>query len=114
MHMNHPESIPCVLNNDALLYRAYMPFIIGGGLFVCTNHAYCLGDQVFLSVQLMDDPVCYLIEGIVRWITPIGALENKPAGIGVQFLDEKGPALCHKIESHLASLLKSTQMTDTM
>lgn len=108
------DSLLCVLNNQVLLYRAYMPFINGGGLFIRTHHAYALGNPVTLSVQLMDETRYYQIKGIVRWITPIGAADNKPAGIGVQFVDDNGPSLCQKIEGYLANMLKSTQITDTV
>ncbi len=115
--MTNPErikSIACILDDEASLYRAYMPFIKNGGLFIRTNDQYCLGDQVMLSVQLMKEPICYLIEGNVCWITPLGAQENKSAGIGIQFTDEKGLLLCHQIEHYLADKLTSTQLTDTL
>ncbi len=106
--------ITCVFANEEGLYLAYMPFIKDGGLFIRTKNPHALGGQVSLSVQLMDETENYLIEGRVIWITPKGAQGNKPAGMGVQFTGENSRALCNKIETYLAGMLKSTQMTDTM
>ena len=35
------------IKDKAVLYSAYMPFLENGGLFVPTNKAYALGDEVF-------------------------------------------------------------------
>ena len=91
-----------------------MPFIKGGGLFVRTKAAYELGDSVSLSVQLLNEPDSYVIEGKVVWLTPKGAQGNKPIGIGIQFIGENSRHFCNKIETLLAGMLKSTQNTDTI
>ncbi len=108
------QSINCAFSNESLLYLAYMPFVKGGGLFLRTKNVYALGSQVSLSIQLLDDPEIYSIEGKVIWITPKGAQGNKPAGIGLQFMGENSRNLCNKIETYLAGMLKSTQLTDTI
>ncbi len=107
-------SIHCVFNSEGSLYLAYMPFIKGGGLFVRTKTIYPFGSSVNLSVQLLDDPDIYLIEGKVVWVTPNGAQGNKPVGIGVQFTGQNSRNFCNKIETLLADMLKSSQMTDTI
>ncbi len=107
-------TINCVFSSEAALYLAYMPFIKGGGLFVRTVGVYELGSQVQLSVQLLSEPDSYLIEGKVIWITPKGAQGSKPTGIGVQFTNEDSRVFCNKIETYLAGMLKSTNMTDTI
>lgn len=106
--------IHCVYQNEAMLYLAYMPFVKGGGLFVRSKSTYVLGSHVSLSVQLLNDPENYLLEGKVVWITPIGAQGNKPPGLGVQFTGENSRHFCNKIETYLAGMLKSTQITDTI
>jgi type IV pilus assembly protein PilZ len=106
--------IHCNFSTEALLYLAYMPFVKGGGLFVRTKNGYELGSNVMLSVQLLNEPDSYLVEGKVVWITPKGAQGNKPAGIGVQFTGENSRHFCNKIETYLAGMLKSTQITDTI
>ena len=106
--------ISCAFSSEASLYLAYMPFVKGGGLFIRTKNTYTLRSPVSLSVQLLSEPESYLIEGQVVWITPKGAQGNKPAGIGVQFTGENSRHFCNKIETYLAGMLKSTQMTDTI
>ena len=43
------------IKDKAVLYSAYMPFLQNGGLFVPTNKAYALGDEVFMLLTLMDE-----------------------------------------------------------
>ena len=108
------QSIKCSFSNEEALYLAYMPFVKGGGLFLRTKNIYEFGNKVSLTVQLLDDQDTYLIEGKVIWITPKGAQGNKPQGIGLQFTSENSRIFCNKIETYLAGMLKSTQLTDTM
>ncbi|AHE66689.1 PilZ domain-containing protein [Legionella oakridgensis] len=104
----------CVYADEKELYQAYMPFVQGGGLFIRTTQDFQLGDRVNLTVQLPNAEEQCLIEGKVVWLTPKGAGGNKPIGIGVQFTSENGRLLSNKIETCLAGMLKSTQMTDTL
>ncbi|KTD64029.1 PilZ domain-containing protein [Legionella spiritensis] len=108
------RTITCSFANEGTLYMAYMPFLHGGGLFIRTNHSFNLGEKVSLVINLMDEPESYKIDGQVAWITPKGAQGSKPAGIGVQFIGEQCRHFCNKIETYLAGMLKSSQMTDTM
>ncbi|MCP0914408.1 MULTISPECIES: PilZ domain-containing protein [Legionella] len=104
----------CSFRDEDALYHAYMPFIKGGGLFIRTTQNYQLGSAVNLSVRLLDEPESDAVEGKVVWLTPKGAQGNKPVGIGVQFIGEQGRYLANKIETYLAGMLKSSQMTDTI
>ncbi len=106
--------IHCTFTSEASLYLAYMPFIKGGGLFVRTIKDFELGTAVKLSISLMEETEKYEIEGSIVWITPKGAQGNKPAGVGIQFSGENSRYLCNKIETYLAGMLKSTQVTDTI
>ncbi|WP_298624340.1 PilZ domain-containing protein [uncultured Legionella sp.] len=112
--MENVQLINCSFSSEASLYLAYMPFVKGGGLFIRTHHVYSLDHLVELSVNLISEPEPYLVSGKVVWITPRGAQGNKPSGIGVQFTGENSRYLCNKIETYLAGMLKSTQMTDTI
>ncbi|QBR84171.1 pilus assembly protein PilZ [Legionella israelensis] len=108
------KEIRCTFTSEASLYLAYMPFVKGGGIFVRTIQNYSLTEKVKLCIKLMDETEPYVIEGKIIWITPKGAQGNKPAGIGVQFCGEQKRYLCNKIETYLAGMLKSTQITDTI
>ena len=101
------------IKDKAVLYSAYMPFLEHGGLFVPTNKEYRIGDEVFMLLNLMDEPDKIPIAGKVVWITPKGAQGNRTAGIGVQFSEEDAQANT-KIENHLAGSLESDRPTHTM
>lgn len=94
------------------LYRCYMPYLQTGGLFVCTNKCYEIGQvlalRVILPKALNDDVVI----GKVAWITPHNAQSANPPGIGVSFDDDS--ELKTKIEKLLGTMLKSDNPTYTM
>ena len=107
-------TLSCLFSAEATLYLAYMPFLMGGGLFVRTKNTYPLGTMLSLSIQLFTEPSPYLIDAKVVWITPKGAQGNKPVGVGLQFQGENSRNVSNKIETYLAGMLKSTQLTDTI
>ena len=96
------------------LYHAYIPFTRNGGLFIPTNRNYCIGDEVFMLLTLMEEVEKVPVAGKVVWITPRGAQSNRAAGIGIQFNDINGGAARNKIETYLAGMLKSEKSTHTM
>lgn len=100
------------IKDKAVLYAAYMPFVKNGGLFIPTNKAYKLGDEVFLLLNLMEEPEKLPVAGKVMWITPRGA-GNRAAGVGVQF-SENDVAVRNAIEQYLVGALKSDRPTHTM
>lgn len=108
------KSITCSFPTEAALYLAYMPFIKGGGLFIRTHPCFSLGEQLELSIYFLNEPECHAISAKVVWITPKGAQGGKPPGVGVQFDGQNSRNLCNKIETYLAGMLKSTQLTDTI
>lgn len=101
------------IKDKAVLYAAYMPFLKHGGLFIPTNKVYKLGDEVFMLLNLMDEPEKIPVAGKVVWVTPTGAQGNRAAGIGVQFSDQDDTA-SNKIENYLAGSLDSDRPTHTM
>lgn len=101
------------IRDKAVLYAAYMPFIQNGGLFIPTGKSYNLGDEVFMLLNLMDEPEKIPVAGKVIWLTPKGAQGNRAAGIGVQFSGEDDSA-AKKIETYLAGSLESDRPTHTM
>ena len=106
--------VDCSYPTESALYMGYMPFISGGGLFVRTNLTLPLGSTVNLSIKLLSEINPYVISAKVAWITPRGSQGNKPAGLGFQLIGDDARALKNKIETYLAAMLKSSQMTDTM
>jgi type IV pilus assembly protein PilZ len=103
------------INSKSALYAAYMPFIKNGGLFIPTAKPYGLGDEVFMLLQLMDDPARLAVKGKVIWMTPANAQNNKTQGIGVQFAaEEGGQGVKVKIEQILANALGSSRPTHTL
>lgn len=101
------------IKDKAVLYAAYMPFVRNGGLFIPTNKEYGLGDEVFMLLNLMDEPEKIPVAGKVIWVTPNGAQGTRAAGIGVQFNDQDEQARA-KIETYLAGGLQSDRPTHTM
>ncbi len=102
------------IKEKAALYAAYMPFIKGGGLFIPTNKAFKIGDEVFMLLSLLDDPVKLKVVGHVIWITPV-TQGSRPQGIGVQFSEKDGGQEArNKIEALLGGAMKSARPTHTM
>ncbi len=101
------------IKDKAVLYAAYMPFIENGGLFIPTSKSYKLNDEVFLLLNLMDEPDKIPVAGRVIWITPKGAQGNRAAGVGIQFNGQDETARI-KIETYLAGALASDRPTHTM
>lgn len=102
------------IKDKSALYAAYMPFIRNGGIFIPTNKAYKLGDEVFMLLTIMDEKEKMPVAGKIVWITPKGAQGNRATGIGVQFSDQDGGHARTKIETYLAGALKSDRQTHTM
>ncbi len=101
------------IKDKAVLYAAYMPFVRNGGLFIPTNKSYSLGDEVFMLLNLMDEPEKIPVAGKVVWVTPKGAQGNRAAGVGVQFNDQDDTA-AKKIETYLAGSIDSDRPTHTL
>lgn len=101
------------IKEKAVLYAAYMPYIRQGALFIPTQKQYQLGDEVFLLLDLMDEPEKLPVAGKVIWITPRGAQGNRAAGIGVQ-LNDDDETVRTTIESYLVGSLSADRPTHTM
>lgn len=109
-----PGVLSLAIKEKAALYAAYMPFIKGGGLFIPTNKSFKIGDEVFMLLNLLDDPIKLKVVGNIIWITPV-TQGNRPQGIGVQFSEKDGGIEArNKIEALLGGALKSPRPTHTM
>ena len=95
------------------LYACYMPFIENGGLFISSRKQFSIGDEVFVLLELMEEPDKLPLTGKVIWVTPKGTGGNRKQGVGIQFPEESGP-LVQRIETYLAGLLSSGRPTYTL
>jgi len=95
------------------LYVSYMPFLKEGGLFIRTIEPFSLGSEVELNILLPDSLEPSFIKGEVCWLTPTGAQNGTPAGIGVSFTDDPDK-IRHQIEQSIARQLSSSEPTLTM
>jgi type IV pilus assembly protein PilZ len=110
-----PAVLSLSINSKSALFAAYMPFIKNGGLFIPTNKGYGLGDEVFMLLQLMDDPAKLPVKGKVVWATPANAQAGRAQGVGVQFTDdESGQQVRAKIEQILGAHIGSARPTHTI
>lgn len=102
------------LKDTEELYACYMPFLKNGGLFIPSRKVFSLGDEVFVLLELMDEPDKIPLTGKIVWITPKGTSGNRRQGVGIQFPTEESEALVRKIENHLAGLLSGERPTYTL
>jgi type IV pilus assembly protein PilZ len=101
------------LKDQQSLYEAYMPFLKYGGIFYqMPQITYHMGDEVFLVINIMNEPEPLPVAGKVAWMTPSG-VQGKPVGIGIQF-NEEAESVCKIIEIHLAGKLGSNLPTHTI
>jgi type IV pilus assembly protein PilZ len=103
-----------VIKDKSALYASYMPFVKNGGLFIPTTKRYQLGDEIFLLLQLMDEPDRIPVAGKVIWVTPPGAEGNRSVGVGIQFSEQDKGVARHKIEEYLVGVINSERQTHTM
>lgn len=109
-----PGVLSLAIKEKAALYAAYMPFLKGGGLFIPTNKSFNIGEEVFMLLSLIDDPLKLKVVGQVVWVSPTSQA-SRPQGIGVQFSEKDGGLEArNKIEGLLGSALKSSRPTHTM
>ena len=90
-----------------------MPFLSKGGLFICTEESFYLGSVVELTILLPDSLEPSWVKGEVCWLTPSGAQNGTPAGIGVSFVEDPDKVR-QQIEQHIARKLSSPEPTLTM
>lgn len=110
-----PSVISLSLKGKSALYAAWMPLLKGGGLFMPSNRAHQLGEDVLVVLQFLDEPMKLPISGKVAWINPDHASGNRPQGVGIQLPDnDVGRDLKKRIEGILAPVAKSDRVTHTV
>ena len=114
--MKTPSTHPILsvnMRDDEVLHAAYMPFIERGGIFVPSEAAHQLGDEVLVLLQLPDDPTPLPVAGSVVWVTPPGAGDDRTPGIGVQF-DARDDNARRRIEAQLKGYAGADRPTHTL
>lgn len=98
-----------VIPNKLELARSYIGQFKFGGVFVRGSGAYELGDDVFLLITLPETNESIAVPGKIAWLSPVSTV-GYPAGVGVQFSDDKvGDDAKSKIEIMLGGLLQHQQ-----
>ncbi|GMV55532.1 MAG: hypothetical protein AMXMBFR6_13370 [Betaproteobacteria bacterium] len=114
-HVARPSVLSLNISSKSALYAAYMPFLKQGGIFLPTNKPFRIGDQIYLLLQIMDEPAKLPVSGTVVWVTPANAQGGKPQGVGVEFSDDdSGQAAKRKIETVVGAYLGSSRSTHTL
>jgi type IV pilus assembly protein PilZ len=109
-----PSVISLAIREKAALYAAYMPFLQGGGIFVPTNRAANLGDDLYLILTLLEDSTKFAVPGKVVWMTPPGST-GRQQGLGIQFArNDAGEQVRAKIEELIGGALRSSRPTHTI
>ena len=112
---NRPGVFNLVIRSKAALYAAWIPLLKGGGIFLPSNRAHNMGEEVLILLSLLDEPNKVPLQGNVAWINPAHAAGNRPQGIGVQLQDsEPGRELKKRVEGLLAGALNSSRPTHTI
>lgn len=109
-----PQTV--VVNDKRELYRCYMPFIKGGGIFIPFNDEVnsskiTPGQKVFIVFSMLENKMKIPIHGKVVWINRGGL--NK--GYGVAFGDTVPmKTLKENIENNIADLMAKKEPTYTL
>lgn len=95
------------------LQASYMPFVLGGGLFVPSNRPVLLGDDVFVVTSLPESSERIPLTGKVIWISH-RASGTRPAGFAIQLLGEEGIRFKSDAEKQLAGKMNAANPTYTL
>ena len=105
--------ITLTIEDKMVLHHYYMPWVKNGGLFIANRTEYDIGDDVFILLNLMDEPERIPVAGKVIWVAKKGVKSPHNPGVGFQFSDPDNIAK-DKIERYLAGSVGSTNATMTM
>lgn len=110
-----PGVLALTIRERSTLYAAYISNLRNGGIFIPTSKPYKLGDEVFMILNLMNDPQKVSVAGKVAWLTPENCQTKKAAGIGVHFNPgEAAQTARSRIESILGGLVNASRSTHTI
>lgn len=95
------------------LRQSYMPALERGGIFVPTRERYALGQALSVLLTLPGEREPVRVSGQVAWVSPEGAGERRPPGVGLHFGDAD-QAVRVRIEVLLAGRLDEDAPTYTL
>jgi type IV pilus assembly protein PilZ len=108
-----PQTI--VISDKKELYKAYMPFILGGAIFIQFNEEITPnkiqpGQKIFIVFSMLDNKQKIPIQGKVVWVNKSGLAK----GYGVA-LGDSAPmrALKENIENNITELMAKKEQTYT-
>ena len=95
------------------LYASYMPYVVGGGLFIPTKQPVKLGEEVFVLATLPEQSQKIPLTGKVIWVSQ---KQNgiKLQGFGMQLTGEKGVYYKSEAEKLLTGLKSERRTSYTM
>ncbi|WP_426241905.1 PilZ domain-containing protein [Psychrobacter sp. TWP2-1-2] len=106
--------LTCHIENIEILYASYLSFVSNGALFVPSNDAQQLGNEVFIAITLPNSSERLPMNGKVVWINA-KTQGGRPAGFAVQIgTDIAGQRIKNEVERLLAGKIDGLQSTYTM
>lgn len=106
--------ITCDIKDTQTLYQSYLSFVSGGGIFVPSERAMALGQDVFVVFTLPESSERYPINGKVVWLNH-KSVGSRPAGFAVQLgKDPNAQKMRNEIERLLAGQTENASSTYTM
>lgn len=106
--------LTCHIENIEMLYASYLSFVSNGALFVPSNDAQQLGNEVFIAITLPNSSERLPMNGKVVWINA-KMQGGRPAGFAVQIgTDIAGQRIKNEVERLLAGKIDGLQSTYTM
>lgn len=107
-HLSGGGVIPFNPPDKTVLYKSYMPFVKGGGLYIVTSKRYEIGTEVFLLVKMPESQERLPAVGKVVWINRSGSV-SQPSGVGVQLMETpENEIVKDKIEILIAGFPEDT------
>lgn len=95
------------------LYSCYMPYVVGGGLFVPSKQTVSLGEEVFILATLPEQSQKIPLTGKVVWVS-LKQNGVHPQGFGIQLSGEKGLYYKSEAEKLLAGIKSEGRTSYTM
>lgn len=95
------------------LFASYMPYVVGGGLFIPSQLSVTLGEEVFVLATLPEQSQKIPLTGKVIWISQ-KQNGTKPQGFGIQLSGEKGVLFKNEAERLVAGLKSGGRKSYTM